>query len=113
MFIDSWQRNDRLPPCSIYGISALPGVSGPCTAAARPGGADGEADSGRSTGKVSEKQAEGMWTEGNPKKRYCVFPIAAVWVLIMMLAVKAVFSKRQGRIVWVSPGIPDHTFYER
>lgn len=37
------------------------------------------------------KQAEGMWQSGRPKKWYCAVPVALIWLLIIWLAVKAVW----------------------
>lgn len=37
------------------------------------------------------KRAEGMWSDGKPKKWYYALPIAAVWLLIILLIVKAIW----------------------
>lgn len=37
------------------------------------------------------KSAEGMWSDGKPKKWYYALPIAAVWLLIIILIVKAIW----------------------
>lgn len=37
------------------------------------------------------KSAEGMWSNGKPKKWYYALPIAAVWLLIIILIVKAIW----------------------
>ena len=39
------------------------------------------------------EQAQGMWQDGRPKKWYYAMPIAAVWVLVFLLLVKA-FSRK-------------------
>lgn len=39
------------------------------------------------------EQAQGMWQDGRPKKWYYALPIAAVWVLAIVLVVKA-FSRK-------------------
>ena len=36
------------------------------------------------------KEAEGMWADGNPKKWYFAIPIAAIWVCIVWLIIRAV-----------------------
>ena len=36
------------------------------------------------------KQACGMWQDGNPKKWYYAVPVILVWVLIVILIVKAI-----------------------
>lgn len=35
--------------------------------------------------------AEGMWSEGKPKKWYFALPIVAVWLLVIFLVVKAIW----------------------
>lgn len=40
----------------------------------------------------NHKQAEGMWSDGKPKKWYCAIPIVLIWVLIIVLILKAIFS---------------------
>ncbi|HEX2938180.1 MAG TPA: YkvA family protein [Ruminiclostridium sp.] len=37
------------------------------------------------------KEAEGLWSAGKPKKWYYALPIAAVWVLIIFLIVRAIW----------------------
>ncbi|MGE4277190.1 MAG: YkvA family protein [Lawsonibacter sp.] len=37
------------------------------------------------------KEAEGMWNTGSPKKWYYAIPIAAIWLLIAWLAIRAIF----------------------
>ena len=36
-------------------------------------------------------ESENMWENGRPKKWYFVLPIAAVWLIILWLIVKAIF----------------------
>ena len=36
-----------------------------------------------------QKEAEGMWTDGKPKKWYYAVPIVLLWVLIICLILKA------------------------
>lgn len=36
-----------------------------------------------------QKQAEGMWTDGKPKKWYYAIPIILIWLLIIWLVIKA------------------------
>ncbi|NLL91147.1 MAG: DUF1232 domain-containing protein [Ruminococcaceae bacterium] len=38
----------------------------------------------------SRKQAEGMWQNGKPKKWYYALPILSVWLLIIVLILKAI-----------------------
>ena len=38
----------------------------------------------------NRKQAEGMWSEGKPKKWYYAIPIVLIWVLLIMLIFKAI-----------------------
>lgn len=38
------------------------------------------------------KEAEGLWLGGKPKRWYYALPIAAVWLLIVFLIVKAIWS---------------------
>lgn len=38
------------------------------------------------------KQAEGMWQDGKPKKWYYSVPIILVWVLLIFLVAKMLFS---------------------
>lgn len=38
-------------------------------------------------------KAENMWKDGRPKKWYYALPIAAIWILIIFLIVKAIFFK--------------------
>ena len=40
-----------------------------------------------------QKQAEGMWQDGKPKKWYYAVPIILVWVLLILLIVKATANK--------------------
>ena len=40
---------------------------------------------------VCREQAEGMWQDGRPKKWYYALPVAAVWILLVLLIGKAVF----------------------
>ena len=37
------------------------------------------------------KRSEGMWSDGKPKKWYYSLPIAAVWLLIILLIVKSIW----------------------
>lgn len=37
------------------------------------------------------KEAEGLWSAGKPKKWYYALPIAAIWVLIIFLIVRAIW----------------------
>ncbi len=36
------------------------------------------------------KEAEGLWLDGKPKRWYYALPIAAVWLLIIFLIIKAI-----------------------
>lgn len=36
-------------------------------------------------------EAEGMWADGKPKKWYYALPIAAIWMLVLWLIIKAVW----------------------
>lgn len=36
-------------------------------------------------------EAEGLWSEGKPKKWYYALPILLVWVIIVVLIIKALF----------------------
>ena len=38
----------------------------------------------------NRKQAEGMWRDGKPKKWYCAIPIVLIWILIIVLILKAI-----------------------
>jgi len=38
----------------------------------------------------NRKQAEGMWSEGKPKKWYYAIPIVLIWVLLIVLIFKAI-----------------------
>ena len=38
----------------------------------------------------NRKQAEGMWSEGKPKKWYYAIPIVLIWVLLVVLIFKAI-----------------------
>ena len=38
----------------------------------------------------NRKQSEGMWKDGKPKKWYYAIPIVSVWILIIVLILKAV-----------------------
>lgn len=37
------------------------------------------------------KKADGLWKNGKPKKWYYAIPVAAIWLLIVLLIVKAIF----------------------
>ena len=37
------------------------------------------------------RQSEGMWQDGRPKRWYYALPVAAVWVLAVVLILKAIF----------------------
>ena len=37
------------------------------------------------------RAAEGLWTDGRPKRWYCAIPIVLIWVLVIRLIIKAVF----------------------
>ena len=37
----------------------------------------------------NRKQAEGMWRDGKPKKWYYAIPIVLIWILIIVLILKA------------------------
>lgn len=37
------------------------------------------------------KEAEGMWADGKPKKWYYALPFVAIWVLVLVLILKAIF----------------------
>lgn len=39
----------------------------------------------------SRKKAEGMWTEGKPKKWYYAIPVIFIWTLIIIAIVKAIW----------------------
>ena len=39
-------------------------------------------------------EAEGMWTEGRPKRWYYAIPIVLVWLLLVFLVVRAVVKPR-------------------
>lgn len=39
----------------------------------------------------SRTAAEGLWADGKPKKWYYALPIAAIWLLIIWLIVKAIW----------------------
>lgn len=41
--------------------------------------------------KECRTEAEGLWTDGKPKKWYYALPIAAVWLLVVFLIVKAIW----------------------
>ena len=36
------------------------------------------------------RAAEGLWTDGRPKRWYCAIPIVLIWVIVILLIVKAV-----------------------
>ncbi|MBQ7925493.1 MAG: DUF1232 domain-containing protein [Lachnospiraceae bacterium] len=38
----------------------------------------------------NRKQAEGMWSEGKPKKWYYAIPIVLIWVLLIVLIFNAI-----------------------
>ena len=38
----------------------------------------------------NRNQAEGMWRDGKPKKWYCAIPIVLIWILIIVLILKAI-----------------------
>ena len=38
-----------------------------------------------------EKEAEGIWSNGKPKKWRYAIPIIIIWVIIVMLIIKAIF----------------------
>ncbi len=38
------------------------------------------------------KEAEGMWQNGKPKKWYYAIPIALIWLCLIVLIAKAVFT---------------------
>jgi len=46
----------------------------------------------RDTFERFRKEAEGMWQNGKPKKSYYAIPIALIWLLVILMIVKAVFS---------------------
>lgn len=35
-------------------------------------------------------EAESLWKDGKPKKWYCAIPIAVIWIVIILLIIKAV-----------------------
>jgi uncharacterized membrane protein YkvA (DUF1232 family) len=37
-------------------------------------------------------QAEGMWENGKPKKWYCALPVILIWVLLIVIIVKAILK---------------------
>ncbi len=37
------------------------------------------------------KEAEGLWTDGKPKKWYYAVPVLVIWLLILWLIIKAIF----------------------
>ena len=37
------------------------------------------------------ERSEGMWSDGKPKKWYYALPIVAVWILVVVLIVKAIW----------------------
>lgn len=37
-------------------------------------------------------EAEGMWADGKPEKWYYALPIAAVWILVLVLILKCIFN---------------------
>ena len=37
------------------------------------------------------RAAEGLWTDGRPKRWYCAIPIVLIWVLVIRLIIRAVF----------------------
>jgi len=39
----------------------------------------------------SKKEAEGIWTDGKPKKWFCAIPIVIIWVLVVFIIVKAIW----------------------
>lgn len=39
---------------------------------------------------VCRQEAEGLWTDGKPKKWYYAVPIVLLWLLIVCLIVKAI-----------------------
>ena len=41
--------------------------------------------------KQAQIESEGLWENGKPKKWYFALPIAAIWLLILTLAARAVF----------------------
>ena len=38
------------------------------------------------------KQAEGLWKDGKPKKWYYAIPIVVIWVLIVVLIIRAIMN---------------------
>ena len=40
----------------------------------------------------NRKQAEGMWQDGKPKKWYYAIPIIVIWIIIIVLILKAVLG---------------------
>ena len=38
----------------------------------------------------NRNQAEGMWRDGKPKKWYYAIPIVLIWILIIVLILKAI-----------------------
>lgn len=42
--------------------------------------------------KQCEKEAEGIWDNGKPKKWRYAIPIIIIWVIIIMLIIKAIFE---------------------
>ena len=44
--------------------------------------------------KRCQERAENMWKDGKPKKFYYVIPVILFWILIILLAVKAICFKK-------------------
>lgn len=40
---------------------------------------------------ICRKESENMWSDGKPKKWYYAIPVVFIWVLILLLILKAVF----------------------
>ncbi len=40
---------------------------------------------------VCRKEAEGLWSDGKPKKWYYAVPVIAIWLLIVFLIVRAIW----------------------
>jgi uncharacterized membrane protein YkvA (DUF1232 family) len=45
----------------------------------------------RDTFERFQKEAEGMWQNGNPNKWYFAIPVTLIWLLIIWLIVKMIF----------------------
>lgn len=41
------------------------------------------------------RESENMWENGKPKKWYYAIPIVALWIIIILLIIKAIFIKKR------------------